>query len=269
MKYGLEWEPPRINDILKTNFFLPILTYFIILQILGYFVKQLLWTNHLPLARHRLQNLTLSLVHSCITGCCSLIFFITHPAVMLEDAIHWYSPVAAQLIYFSMAYFLYDTVDVMKNDSSWHAHAILAHHMVVYSIFSVGMLSHKFLPYIYWALLVEINTSFLHIRSIMRLLIRDPHKDIYYQTASLLTFFTFFVFRFGTLLWMMLFMIVNYGTFHPFYTYSALTAESFFFIFSIFLIYRLLIEEGILEKSHCKNPSAKELMIIGDNRYEI
>uniref|UniRef100_A0A0R3QL85 TLC domain-containing protein n=1 Tax=Brugia timori TaxID=42155 RepID=A0A0R3QL85_9BILA len=247
--YGLEWELPRISDVLETNFFLPILIYFIILQILGYLVKQLLWISYLQLTRHRLQNLTVSLVHSCIAGCSSLIFFITRPIVMLEDAIHWYNPVAAQLIYFSMAYFLYDTTDVIRNDSSWHAFVILAHHTVVYSIFSIGMLSHKFLPYTYWALMVEINTSFLHVRSIMRLTNRDPCKNLCYKTISLLAFLTFFVFRLGTLLWMMLFMVMNYGTFHPFYTYSSLTAEVFFFIFSIFLLRHLLIEEGILEKA--------------------
>uniref|UniRef100_A0AAF5RVH5 TLC domain-containing protein n=1 Tax=Wuchereria bancrofti TaxID=6293 RepID=A0AAF5RVH5_WUCBA len=205
MHYGLEWELPRISDVLKTNFFLPIVIYFITLQILGYLVKQLLWINYLSLTRHRLQNLTVSLVHSCITGCCSLIFFITHPIVMLEDAIH---------CIFSSRHW-----DVIRNDSSWHAIVILAHHTVVYSIFSVGMLSHKFLPYTYWALLVEINTSFLHVRSIIRLTNRDPCKNLCYKTISLLAFLT------------------------------SLTAEMFFFIFSIFLLRHLLIEEGILEKA--------------------
>uniref|UniRef100_A0A1I8F078 TLC domain-containing protein n=1 Tax=Wuchereria bancrofti TaxID=6293 RepID=A0A1I8F078_WUCBA len=191
MHYGLEWELPRISDVLKTNFFLPIVIYFITLQILGYLVKQLLWINYLSLTRHRLQNLTVSLVHSCITGCCSLIFFITHPIVIIFSSRHW---------------------DVIRNDSSWHAIVILAHHTVVYSIFSVGMLSHKFLPYTYWALLVEINTSFLHVRSIIRLTNRDPCKNLCYKTISLLAFLTFFVFRLGTLLWMMLFMVVNYSS---------------------------------------------------------
>uniref|UniRef100_A0A0N5AST1 TLC domain-containing protein n=1 Tax=Syphacia muris TaxID=451379 RepID=A0A0N5AST1_9BILA len=233
--------------------------------------------------QHRLQNISVSLMHSTIVSTCALIFTIINPNVMFRDTIHWYCDLAAQLVYLSMGYFVYDTVDMLRHDSSVYALQIVAHHVVVVAIFSVGMLPKIFLPYAYWALLVEFNWFvlyylsrtdkqdyffhiFLHIRSLMQL--SNNATNHFYQIVRPLTIITFVIFRFGVLSWMLQFIVRNRDKYHIFYTISGSLAVSFFLAFSA-ILFRDVLSDRVVgddkkdkKKSNQKKPVSHTMDIL-------
>lgn len=233
-----EWRVPPIQGFLDATFFGPILIYFIIFYATGQWIRSFAWKNYTPFIEYRLRNTTVSLIHSTITGGCSLLFMLLNSKVMFEDTLHWYTVWGAQLVYISMGYFIYDILDVLSNERSRYAYEVTLHHVAVFSIFSVGMLAHKFLPYAFWALLVEVNCVFLHLRSLLQITQYGDTKYLWYRIVKFLSFATFIMFRFGALIWMFKYMALNRQHFHAFYSASGLTAVSFFLILSTFLFFR-------------------------------
>uniref|UniRef100_F1L9Q4 TLC domain-containing protein 2 n=2 Tax=Ascaris TaxID=6251 RepID=F1L9Q4_ASCSU len=241
---GAEWRIPPMHGFLETAFIIPIIVYFFIFEAIALCIRSSTWTNHPSFERYRLHNLSVSLVHSTITGGSALTFMLINPHIMFGDTMHWYETWAAQLPLFSMGYFCHDVFDILSHERSRYAFEVLVHHAVIFSVFSVGMLAHKFLPYAYWALLVEINSVFLHARSIMEISLTYVAHRLIYRVVRILSIATFVVFRFGILTWMLYYIIMNRRHFHEFYMYSGAFADIFFLIFSAILFSRILAEDG-------------------------
>lgn len=250
---GAEWRLPPFERILDKSFICPIIVSFLGFCIAGQQIRKNFWTKYDSITQHRLQNISVSLMHSTIVSTCALIFTIINPNVMFRDTIHWYCDLAAQLVYLSMGYFVYDTVDMLRHDSSVYALQIVAHHVVVVAIFSVGMLPKIFLPYAYWALLVEFNCIFLHIRSLMQL--SNNATNHFYQIVRPLTIITFVIFRFGVLSWMLQFIVRNRDKYHIFYTISGSLAVSFFLAFSAILFRDVLSDRVVGDDKKGKKKS--------------
>nr|CAD7407921.1 unnamed protein product [Timema poppensis] len=105
-------------------------------------------------------------------------------------------------------YFVYDLMDMMINHRKRSSYELMVHHVVVIICFGLSVMTRYYLGYGLMALLVEVNSIFLHIRQLM--LIQSLRKShILYRLNSLLTIGTFIVFRITTLGWMTRWLVLH------------------------------------------------------------
>nr|CAD7198859.1 unnamed protein product [Timema douglasi] len=108
----------------------------------------------------------------------------------------------------TIGYFVYDLMDMMINHRKRSSYELMVHHVVVIICFGLSVMTRYYLGYGLMALLVEVNSIFLHIRQLM--LIQSLRKShILYRLNSLLTIGTFIVFRITTLGWMTRWLVLH------------------------------------------------------------
>nr|CAD7266578.1 unnamed protein product [Timema shepardi] len=108
----------------------------------------------------------------------------------------------------TVGYFVYDLMDMMINHRKRSSYELMVHHVVVIICFGLSVMTRYYLGYGLMALLVEVNSIFLHIRQLM--LIQSLRKShILYRLNSLLTIGTFIVFRITTLGWMTRWLVLH------------------------------------------------------------
>ncbi|CAG2057614.1 unnamed protein product [Timema podura] len=99
-------------------------------------------------------------------------------------------------------------MDMMINHRKRSSYELMIHHVVVIICFGLSVMTRYYLGYGLMALLVEVNSIFLHIRQLM--LIQSLRKShILYRLNSLLTIGTFIVFRITTLGWMTRWLVLH------------------------------------------------------------
>ncbi len=85
---------------------------------------------------------------------------------------------------------------------------LLFHHFCVICCFGLSAYSRKFIPYACLALMIEINSIFLHLRQL--LLIKGyPKQGLMYRMVSLLNVATFVLFRITLMGWMTRWITIN------------------------------------------------------------
>ncbi|XP_077150584.1 TLC domain-containing protein 2 [Ranitomeya variabilis] len=152
------------------------------------------------------RNIWTSLVHSLLTGSWALLGFYLHPE-MAEDLISTHSRFSHCLIAVSIGYFIHDFVDMLQNQKLHQSWELLFHHAVVITCFGISMLLHRYVGFAVVALLVEINSIFLHLRQV--LLMANLVKTTVYRLNSLLNLGTYVIFRISTLAWMTRWLVSN------------------------------------------------------------
>lgn len=146
------------------------------------------------------RNITNSLIHSVITGCGSCLCFWQSPAIR-EDLVSKSTTPARLLIALSVGYFVYDFIDMALNDRKSKSYELMVHHMLVISCFMLSMSTYNYTGYTLMALLVEVNSVFLHVRQLM--IIQNVSRACtLYRLNSSLNLGTFVVFRILTMGWM-------------------------------------------------------------------
>uniref|UniRef100_A0A8V5GUU3 Uncharacterized protein n=1 Tax=Melopsittacus undulatus TaxID=13146 RepID=A0A8V5GUU3_MELUD len=165
--------------------------------------------------RWKWRNICTSLAHSVLSG---------------GGALHspsWpLSLLTASLI---PGYFLEDFVDMLCNQKLHQSWELLFHHSVV---------SPEYIGFALVALLVEINSIFLHLRQIL-LMANLVHTSCY-RLNSILNLGTYMVFRIATLAWMSRWLFLNRESV-PLATYSIGTAGMAIMTpMNVILFYRLL-----------------------------
>ncbi|VDK79610.1 unnamed protein product [Anisakis simplex] len=160
---------PPLEDIFEPAFYIPFLTFFFLFYSIGYAVRTLAWRDYSGFRQYRLRNLTVCLIHSFITGLYTLSFMLLQPKVMFHETMHWYQPWSTLILFLSMetftenkqivltAYFVCDAVDMLQHEISRWTVELLLHHMASICVFACAVLPRKFIPYAYWALLMEVN----------------------------------------------------------------------------------------------------------------
>uniref|UniRef100_A0A6B2G2M0 TLC domain-containing protein 2 (Trinotate prediction) n=1 Tax=Myxobolus squamalis TaxID=59785 RepID=A0A6B2G2M0_MYXSQ len=132
----------------------------------------------------------------------------------------------------STGYFIADTYDHLTLEKIIQNWEILLHHATVLTTFSISLIHKKYLGFAMFSLLIEINTVFLHVYRIMKILGNSPKSMPYrmnlcfidatfipvrtfipiymiyfvYQSRALIPFSHFFVSTFGTLIM----LIINF-----------------------------------------------------------
>ncbi|XP_078467852.1 TLC domain-containing protein 2 [Lampetra fluviatilis] len=152
------------------------------------------------------RNSAASMVHGAVTGSGAVLCFYSHPE-MAEDLIGTWSPASHCLVAVSIGYFLNDLVDMLLNQKVQRCWELLLHHLVVIVCFGVAVLHRRYVGFATVALLVEINSVFLHGRQLM--LMAGLGKTTAGRVVGLLNLGTFAAFRISTLAWMTRWLVLN------------------------------------------------------------
>ncbi|KAL1451607.1 hypothetical protein WDU94_005967 [Cyamophila willieti] len=139
------------------------------------------------------KNICNSFVHSSISSIWIAFCLWNYPAHRY-DFINVYSNQSYLLLCFSVGYFLYDFLDMLVNDRDNSFH-LLVHHLVVVGVFGVAIYSRYYLGYAMVGLLVEVNSVFLHVRTLMRLSGNAQTSPRIFRVVCWMNFVTFLVFR--------------------------------------------------------------------------
>ncbi|XP_072285609.1 TLC domain-containing protein 2 [Pyxicephalus adspersus] len=199
------------------------------------------------------RNIWTSFVHSLLTGIWALLGFYLHPE-MAEDLISTHSRFSHCLIAVSIGYFIHDFVDMLQNQKLLQSWELLFHHTVVITCFGISLLLHRYIGFAVVALLVEINSIFLHLRQI--LLMANQLKTTFYRLNSLVNLGTYVIFRISTLAWMTRWLVLNRENI-PLLTYTiGSVGMAIMTVMNIVLFYRLLRSDFL--KSTRDLPSEKD-----------
>ncbi|XP_053313091.1 TLC domain-containing protein 2 [Spea bombifrons] len=152
------------------------------------------------------RNIWTSFIHSLLTGTWALLGFYLQPE-MAEDLISTHTRFSHCLIAVSIGYFIHDFVDMLQNQKLHQSWELLFHHTVVITCFGISLLLQRYVGFAVVALLVEINSIFLHLRQI--LLMANLSKTTFYRLNSLLNLGTYVIFRISTLAWMTRWLVLN------------------------------------------------------------
>uniref|UniRef100_A0A8B9QGQ4 TLC domain containing 2 n=1 Tax=Apteryx owenii TaxID=8824 RepID=A0A8B9QGQ4_APTOW len=149
-------------------------------------------------------------------------------------------PILAPLLtaFLFPGYFLEDFVDMLCNQKLQQSWELLFHHSVVIICFGIAVVLHQYVGFALVALLVEINSIFLHLRQI--LLMANLVHTTCYRLNSIINLGTYVVFRIATLAWMTRWLFLNRENV-PLVTYAVGTVGMAIMTpMNIILFYRLL-----------------------------
>ncbi|XP_046389783.1 TLC domain-containing protein 2-like [Ischnura elegans] len=154
------------------------------------------------------RNTANSLLHSFIAGSWSCFCFWQTP-VMREDLISKYSTSSHVLCSVTTGYFIYDFFDMALNHRKRSSYELMFHHIIAIVCFGLCINTRYYLGYGLVALLVEVNSVFLHIRQLMLVQGVPPKDHILYRVNTSLNLATFVIFRIATLGWMTRWLILH------------------------------------------------------------
>lgn len=152
------------------------------------------------------SNIATSFVHSFITATWSVLCFFVHPQ-MAEDLIETHSVFSHALVSLSIGYFIYDLTDMLKHQKLSQSWELLFHHIVVITCFGLAVVTCRYVGFAVVALLVEINSVFLHLRQLLRM--ANKAASTLYRVNSMVNLGTYVVFRINTLAWMTRWLVLN------------------------------------------------------------
>uniref|UniRef100_A0A914CKK3 TLC domain-containing protein n=1 Tax=Acrobeloides nanus TaxID=290746 RepID=A0A914CKK3_9BILA len=152
-----------------------------------------------------------------------------------------------------MGYFVHDAIDMLLHERTRWAFELVLHHAVSIFLMLSALLPRKFIFYIYWALLMELNSIFLHSRTIMQLSESAKIFPNFYSCIRWLNIFTFVIFRFGVQIWLLNFILAHWHLIHAYYAYTALFGGVFFLVINTCLFSRILASDGFFSNYDCQN----------------
>ncbi|XP_029467662.1 calfacilitin-like [Rhinatrema bivittatum] len=171
--------------------------------------------SRLPLPQHvardgtrawRWRNLSVSMVHSLLTGTWALLCIFQAPE-MLTNISDGGTALASLLTCVSLGYFTADTVDMVVNGQSGASWEFLLHHALVVPCFFYATVTRRYVPGAAIALLVEVNSVFLHIRLLLKLC--NAQDSILYRINKCINLLTFICFRLGAQLYLTGYLMWN------------------------------------------------------------
>ncbi|KAL4223232.1 TLC domain-containing protein 2 [Mactra antiquata] len=194
----------------------------------------------------RWKNISVSLVHATVSGLWSVYCFVEKP-VMAEDLIKTHTLSGHTLISMSVGYFVYDTIDMMIYQRTRQSFELLLHHIVIILCFGLAVCTKLYIGYAVLALIVELNSIFLHLRQLLQCC-GIPKTNSLYRLNSLVNLGTFLGFRILTLCWMTRWIVINKDLVPlAFYTLGSV-GLAVMTVMNIILFYRLLNSDFLRKK---------------------
>jgi len=196
------------------------------------------------------RNIATSFIHSFLTGVWALLSFYWHPK-LAEDLIGTYSVSSVLLVSVSVGYFIHDFIDMALNHRKKSSFELMIHHFFVIACFGLAELTHRYVGYAVVALLVEVNSVFLHLRQLMIIQGVSRQHPIY-RLNSLFNIGTFLVFRIMTLGWMTRWLVLHRDQV-PFSAYTmGSIALAVIVVMNIVLFFRILQVDFLNKKGRSK-----------------
>ena len=197
-------------------------------------------------------NMVISCTHASISACWSLYCFYTDDDVVSDMINH--STVSTYLLCcFSGGYFLHDALHYIRHIKLSKCWEILLHHTVVSACFGTAILSHRYVNFSTMALLVEINSVFLHIRKILILIGYSKNSDIY-KVNGILNILSYIFFRICVIGWMCRWSIINFHITEQPYNTIGTVGLVVMTVINIILFGRILVKDNWI-KLHTVFPS--------------
>uniref|UniRef100_A0A0N5BPC8 TLC domain-containing protein n=1 Tax=Strongyloides papillosus TaxID=174720 RepID=A0A0N5BPC8_STREA len=243
-----EFKPPPLSNILEPYFLVPFLVYFCFFVKLSSWIKKTYYLDYHHFKRYRLQNLTVCLIHSFIVASCVLTFFITYQDKVFNDfdIIHYDHWLHRQIVIFSQAYFVHDLIDMFKHEWNKYTVELAIHHVSTFFALGSAIWSGKFLIYAFWALLMEVNSVFLHLRTIFNISgVAKVHPEMN-KFLLHLNLITSIIFRLGVQAFQIDWALKNLHNIHAIYGVIALAGGTLFLIINGILILRIASTDGYL-----------------------
>ncbi|CAJ0932287.1 unnamed protein product, partial [Mesorhabditis belari] len=162
------------------------------------------WTNN---KRRIFAVRVVSCTHATISalGCiCSLLFDLN----LVREPYEYSNSSAAYIFLFSMGYFLYDLMDMYIHGELPNSKEYFVHHSLVLIAFSIILLSGRLFGFAMIGLLVEVQTIFLHVRTMVRLLGASREHKMYSHLINL-NMWCLFVFRHLPITFLLYFLTVK------------------------------------------------------------
>ncbi|XP_026859138.2 TLC domain-containing protein 1 [Electrophorus electricus] len=199
-----------------------------------------------PWKNWKWQNLSVSLVHSLLTGTWAILCMFQYPVIML-DLNSFYTPWSYLLIIISTGYFIQDAGDIILSGYARESWEFLLHHMLVIPPFLYVVLTSHYVGGAVVALFVEVNNIFLHLRQKLKL--AGVAKDsLIYSTNKLLNFTTYVSFRLGAQFYITWYIVYNYSWLvHAFYFLVSIMLMN---IMILIYFYRLLRADFFKQCNH-------------------
>jgi len=184
----------------------------------------------------KFKNTFISFLHSSLTGWGGLLCFYLDPD-MAKDLINHHHERCYILSAISIGYFLHDFLDLSKSKKSeWE---LQLHHTVVLLCFGSALLSKQYMGYNMVAFLIEINSMFLHIRSLLQVC-GVSKFSMAYRVNSLFNIGTFIVNRIMVLAWMTRWIVINKDAIPLFLYTLGCVGNAILTLMNSMLLYRLL-----------------------------
>ncbi|XP_053504300.1 TLC domain-containing protein 1 [Ictalurus furcatus] len=162
-----------------------------------------------PWKSYKWKNLSVSLVHSLLTGTWAIFCVFQYP-VMVYELYSSFTPVSYLLIVVSTGYFIQDAVDIIVSGYARESWEFLLHHGVVIWTFLYAVLTSHYVAGAVVALFVEVNSVFLHSRLMFKMaeVAKDSHL---YTINKFLNVSTYISFRLGAQFYLTWYILVNYS----------------------------------------------------------
>jgi hypothetical protein len=210
-----------------------------------------------PNKKWRISNEAVSFIHSVVSGFWALYILMNNHNEISKDMIHYTDKFALYLIYLSFGYIAHDLIDLLINERSARIIELLFHHVVVITAFMTTIITGKFLAVVVFGLLMEINSVFLHTRSLMNLY-RHKKDSIGFKMIALLNITSFMVFRMAVSVYLLKWLF-----FEAFKLEWYITLVTFLVIVSLattntVLCYRVMAADGLLGKKRAR-PSSENI----------
>uniref|UniRef100_A0A914IC92 TLC domain-containing protein n=1 Tax=Globodera rostochiensis TaxID=31243 RepID=A0A914IC92_GLORO len=220
-----------------------------------------------PNKKWRISNEFVSLFHSVLSGFWAL-GALMHFDEYINDLVDTNSKVARYLTCMSFGYLVHDFIDLVVNEQSARIIELLFHHVVVLTGLLTSAVSCKFLYIVLIGLLMEVNSIFLHSRSLCNLY-RQPKDSNLFKIIALFNIATFMLFRIVVSLILVGWVISQYFKWElEWYlqVINSLLAYSLF-VTNFILCYRVLAADGILGKGRARplprSPSSSSSSSLG------
>lgn len=207
---------------------------------------------HPPNKKWRISNEIVSLIHSAMSGLWAL-YLLANFDFQKETLVFSRKETAQYLIYMSFGYLVHDFIDLVINEHSARIIELLFHHVVVISAFMVIIYSCQFLYMVVIGLLMEVNSIFLHTRSLMNLY-RQPKKSTQFKIVALLNLATYVLFRLAVSVGLICWLFYHYFKGEVDWPYQVINSLVVFSLTTTncVLFYRILAADGLLGMSRTR-----------------
>ncbi|CEF65640.1 TRAM/LAG1/CLN8 homology domain-containing protein [Strongyloides ratti] len=200
-----------------------------------------------PNKKWRISNEVVSLFHSIVSGLWALYAILYYPD-LVSDLIGYQHKIATYLVYMSFGYIVHDLIDLLINERSVRIIELLFHHVMVISAFLITLITNKYLGLVTLGLLMELNSIFLHTRSLMNLY-GIKKSTVAFKLIALLNIVTFMIFRNGVSVYLLYWIISNIKYMNIFIGIMSFLVILSLSITNSVLCYRVMAADGLLGKN--------------------